>query len=200
MIASEPTTPGQPDPGEATPTGPATPTGSATPTGTADQPVATLRGAGVNADARRVGMVVVAACLLALAGVTIGLFVAGASKNAQITSLRTHGVPVEVTVTKCHGLLGGSGSNAAGYACRGTFEIGGHRYDEAIPGYGLLPPGATIRGVAVPGNPPLFTTAGAAAAEHPSWKVFVVPTVLLVVLVLLLGAVALRVRHVRQPG
>ncbi len=191
MIASEPTTPGQPGSEETDGAGQTVP---------ADRPVSTLRGAGVTADARRVGKVVVAACLVALAGVTVGLFVAGASKNAQITSLRSHGVPVEVTVTKCHGLLGGSGSNGAGYACRGTFEIGGHRYNEAIPGYGQLSPGSSIRGVAVPGNPPLFSTAGAAATERASWRVFILPSVLAVILVLLLGAVVLRIRHVRKPG
>jgi len=89
--------------------------------------VTTLRGAAVDVDARRVARVLVGACLLALAALSATFFVVGASKNAQITDLREHGVPVEVTVTRCLGLLGGSGSNDAGYACRGSFTIGGHR-------------------------------------------------------------------------
>jgi hypothetical protein len=155
----------------------------------------------VNADARRVGIVVVALCLVALAAVTVGLFVAGASKNSQITSLRSHGVPVEVTVTKCLGLLGGSGSNGAGYACRGTFTVDGHRYNEAIPGDTFLPPGAAVHGVIVPGNPPLFSTAGAVATERASWKVFILPTVLLIVLLLLVGIIlAVGRRRAHRPG
>ena len=115
--------------------------------------VATLRGAGVDVDVRRAGRVLVGAVLGALAVLAVVLFVAGAQKNAQITSLRSHGVPVTVTVTGCTGLLGGSGSNAAGYACRGTFSVAGHRYDEAIPGDTLYPPGTPLAAVTVPGDP-----------------------------------------------
>ena len=84
---------------------------------------------------------------------SVALYVAGARKNAQIADLRQHGVPVEVTITGCQGLLGGSGSNAAGYACRGTFTLDGRRDDEALPGNTLLSPGTKVRAVAVPGDP-----------------------------------------------
>jgi len=160
--------------------------------------VSTLRGAGVEVDVRKIGRVVVGACLATLAVLAVVLFAVGANKNAQITSLHRHGVKVRVTVAKCMGLLGGSGSNAAGYACKGTFTLDGQRYEEPIPGNTLYPPGAGIRAVAVPGNPPLLSTARAVAREQASWRVFILPTFLLVVLALLVGTLALRRR--RRPG
>lgn len=161
---------------------------SATPEGTGT----TLRGAGVDVDVRRVGRVVVALCLVALAVLVVVLFVAGVHKNSQINRLRQHGVAVQVTVSGCLGLLGGSGSNPAGYACRGTFTLDGHRYSESIPGNSLRPPGTKVRAVAVSGDPPLLSTAYAVATERASASVFIVPTILLVVLVLLAGALLLR--------
>jgi hypothetical protein len=160
-----------------------------------DKALSTLRGAGVDVDVRRVGRVVGAVCLVALAAVAIALFVAGADKNDEITQLRGHGVAVEVTVTTCLGSLGGSGSNAAGYECKGAFALSGHRYSEDIPGNTIRTPGSTIRAVAVPGNPPLLSTARAVATDRPSWHVFVVPTILIVVDALLVGVVVVRRRH-----
>jgi len=157
--------------------------------------VATLRGAGVDVDVRRAGRVIVGVALVALAVLAVVLFVAGAQKNAHITDLRQHGVPVDVTVTRCTGLLGGSGSNPVGYACRGTFAYGGHRYDVAIPGDTLYASGARLAAVTVPGDTGLFSTAATVAAEHASWKVFLLPAVLLGVLVVLVGALVLGRRH-----
>jgi hypothetical protein len=158
----------------------------------------TLRGAGVEADVGRVGRVIVGLVLVALAVLVVVLFAAGADKNAQITDLRLHGVGVHITVTECRGLLGGSGSNPAGYACQGTFSFEGHRYTEAIPGDTLYAPGTKLRAVTVPQDPGLVSTPGAVASEHASWRVFILPTILLVVLVLLVGALVLRRRQVRR--
>jgi hypothetical protein len=163
-------------------------------TDTSSAALTTLRGAGVDVNVRRVGRVVVALSLVALAVVAVVLLVAGVHKNDQINSLRTHGVPVTVTVSGCLGLLGGSGSNPAGYACRGTFALDGHRYSEDIPGNVLRPPGTKVQAVAVPGNPPLLSTRHAVATERASASVFIVPAILFVVLVLLAGAVVLRRR------
>jgi hypothetical protein len=157
--------------------------------------VGTLRGAGVEVDARRVGRVVVIASLVALAVLVVVLFAAGADKNAQITRLRQHGVRVEVTVSGCLGLLGGSGSNAAGYACNGTFTLDGHRYSDAIPGNTLYRPGTTVRAVTDPSDPGLLSTAAVVANEHPSSTVFILPACLLLVLALLVGAVLRRWRR-----
>jgi hypothetical protein len=104
-------------------------------------------------------------------------------------------VPVPFTVTSCLGLLGGSGSNAAGYACRGTFTLDGHRYDEPIPGNTDHPPGTVLRAVTVPGDPALVRTERDLAGEQTSAKVFVFPTVLLLVLFLLIGVLLFRRRQ-----
>ena len=78
----------------------------------------------------------------------------------------------------CLGLLGGSGSNAAGYSCRGTYTLDGQRYyRRAAPGPRLHRPGSTVAAVAVPGDPgPRLSPASMVdAPKHSSAGVFVVP-------------------------
>ncbi len=179
----------------------ARPPGTATgrPEGTdAERPVSTLRGAGVDVDHRRLGRIAAALVLVALAATSVGLFIAGAHHNQQIDELR-HGVPVDATVTSCLGLLGGSGSNAAGYACRGSYTVDGIRYGEAIPGSTLLRTGSHVRLVAASGDPSLVTTPALLRRDRTSWHVFVVPAILLFLL-LVVGAVAgWRGRRSRSP-
>ncbi len=115
-------------------------------------------------------------------------------KNDQITSLRQHGFPIEVTVSSCLGVLSGSGSNAAGYSCRGTFVLDGRRYSETIPG-STLGPGTTLRLVTVKSDPGLIATVHQAESEHTSWGGFILPSVLLVILAALLGRIAVRSRR-----
>ncbi len=169
---------------------------------TGDDRVSTLRGAGVTTvDRKRLLWLAVVAVILGLVIGSVALYVAGARKNAQIADLRQHGVPVEVTITGCQGLLGGSGSNAAGYACRGTFTLDGQRDDEALPGDTLLSPGTKIRAVAVPGNPGLVSTPAVLAGEHTSEGVYVLPSVLAALAVVtLVAALTLRRRSRRAGG
>lgn len=142
-------------------------------------PVTNLRGAPVDVDLRQVGRVLAVVGFVAVLALAVVLLVAGVDRNGRIDDLRSHGVPVELTVTTCEGLLGGSGSNAAGYACHGTYAIDGHRYDEAVPGDGFRAPGSTVRVLAVPGDPGLLATPGQLAHEHSSAGVFIAPAVLL---------------------
>jgi hypothetical protein len=160
--------------------------------GTPGEPVMALRGASVEVDVRRVGHAVVGTFLMALAATVIVLFVAGIQKNAQITRLHRQGVAVEVTVSGCLGLMGGSGSNLAGYECKGTFTLDGHRFSDAIPGSTFYSPGTTLRAVAVPDDPALLSTPRDMATEHSSWRVFVLPALLLVILGLIAGAVLVK--------
>jgi hypothetical protein len=194
MIAPETKAPRGPDPRKA-----GVAADSAVEVGAPDrsgEPITSLRGAGVQADVRRVGRVAIGLSLVTLAAVAIVLLVAGLQKNAEITSLRANGVPVDVTVSRCLGLMGGSGSNLVGYDCNGTYTVDGHVYTEDIPGNASHAPGSTLRGLTVPGDPTLFSTPGAVAAEHPSWRVFIIPAILLVAVLLLVGALVLRRRHV----
>jgi hypothetical protein len=167
---------------------------------TPGEPVTTLRGARVDVDARRVTRLVAGACLMALAAAVIVLFVAGVQKNAQLTRLRNQGVPVEVTVSGCLGLMGGSGSNSAGYDCTGAFTLAGHRYHEAIPGSALYSPGTRIRAVAVPQDPALLATPRALVTQHASGRVFLLPAVLLALLGLSSATLVLKRGNLRRAS
>ncbi len=157
--------------------------------------VGTLRGAAVDVNPRAVGRVVGALCAAALAVGAVSLVIAGADKNEGITRLHSSGVPVEVTVTGCLGLMGGSGSNLAGYDCSGTLTMAGRRYSEAIPGSALLQPGSKLRVIAVPGDPALMSTVGALKSERASMDVYAVPAGLLTADVVGVGAVLWRRRR-----
>jgi hypothetical protein len=162
---------------------------------TTSAPLTRLRGNTVDIDVRRLGTVIVGICLVTLLILVIVFTIVGAHNNNQINRLRHDGVPVTVKVTGCQGLLGGSGSNGAGYACTGTFAFEGGRHTESIPGSAFYAPGSTVRAVVVPGDPALMTPVDVLAGEHSSWRVFILPAVLLVVLALLAGAVLFRRRR-----
>ena len=164
-----------------------------------DQPVSTLRGAGVNFDVHRVGQVAIGLVLATLAVLVVAFTLAGVHRNDQINRLHHQGVKVNIKVTGCLGLMGGSGSNVAGYACRGNFTLDGVRYNEAIPGNTFFPPGHLLRAVSVPGDPALLSPLAAATAEHASAKVFLLPGILLAVLALMVGALLLRRRRTHDP-
>jgi hypothetical protein len=141
--------------------------------------------------------------LVALLVLTVVFTVVGSRKNQQIDELQQHGVPVTFIVTTCVGLLGGSGSNGAGYACRGTYQLGGHRYAEPLPGDKAYAPGATVRVIAVPRDPSLISTPDIVRSERTSWKVYVLPAVFFALFVLIVTAVGIargRRRRRRQAG
>jgi hypothetical protein len=160
----------------------------------AEARVAPLRGATVQIDRRRLTRVLVAIVVATLAVLVVVFTVVGIDKNHQIDQLHNQGVAVNVTITSCQGLLGGSGSNGAGYACRGTYGLDNRRYNEQLPGTALHAPGTVIRAVAVPGDPALVSPVSVVSAEHSSATVFILPAVLLVLLVAILIVVLLRRR------
>jgi hypothetical protein len=139
----------------------------------------------VNVDTRRAARVAGVVGLLAIAVAAVVLFVAGYQKNAQITSLQTHGVAVDAKVSNCIGLLGGSGSNNAGFNCTASYEFGGRHYKEGIPGNESLATGSTIRGIVASDDPALFSTPATLAREHTSARVYLVPAILVALLLLL---------------
>jgi hypothetical protein len=135
------------------------------------------------------GLIVATLAILVVVFVVVGF-----DKNRQINELRDQGVPVTFTVTSCQGLLGGSGSNGAGYACRGTYHLEGHTYNEALPGTAFFAPGTRIHAVAVPSDPGLVSPVTIAETEHASSRVYLLPLTLFAALVLIVGAVVLRRR------
>ena len=162
---------------------------------TRDQPVSALRGASAEVDPRRVARLGVGLVLATLLILTIVFALVGAHKNQQADALRTHGVPVTYTVSKCVGQLGGSGSNVAGYSCLGSYRIDGRHYAEALPGKTFYQPGARVAAVAVPSDPTLLSVPSIVRNEQASWKVFILPGVFLLLFLLVVAAVALQGRR-----
>jgi hypothetical protein len=105
-----------------------------------------------------------------------------------------------VTVTSCQGLLGGSGSNGAGYACRGSYRLHGTSYNEQLPGTTLHAPGTVVPALAVPGDPALVSPVSVVDAEHSSATVYILPAVFLVLFVVILAVVLLRRRRRGEAG
>lgn len=165
-----------------------------------DQPLTVLRGNGVDIDPRRAARWVLGVCVVALLVVALILLVAGVQKNSQSNTLAHHGVRVDVRVSGCLGLLGGSGSNAAGYVCKGNYTYQGHRYARDIPGNARLAPGSTVRGVIAPGDPGLLSTPSEVAAQPASSGVYVAPALLFLLFVLTLVALILMVRRSRRAS
>jgi hypothetical protein len=163
------------------------------------EPLTRLRGASVNYDARKVARVAIGLCLVTVAVIAVVLTVAGIHNNSQINKLRHDGIPVTVTVTKCLGLMGGSGSNPAGYSCSGSFTIHGIRYVEALPGTAHHEVGSEVAATAVPNDPALVSPDSVLRSEHSSLSVFILPLVLLVVLALLIALIVVVRQRRRDP-
>jgi hypothetical protein len=161
--------------------------------------VGQLRGAGVSVDGRRVGQVAIGIVLVTLLVLSIVFTLVGIHTNQQNDRLHNDGVPVTFTVTGCLGLLGGSGSNAAGYSCQGTYTLHGKTYSEQLPGDAFHRPGSTVAAVAVAGDPALVSPTSIVATEHSSAGVFVLPIILFVVF-LVLVALLLVLRRRRQSS
>jgi hypothetical protein len=164
----------------------------------ADESISTLRGASASVDARHAAQVVVGLILATLAVLGIVFIVVGVNKNNQINELKDHGVPVTFVVSKCLGLLGGSGSNPAGYSCQGSYTIDGRRHFENLPGSSLHAPGSRVRAISVRSDPNLLSTPAIVRSDRASASVFILPAVLLGVGALLGLAVLLRRRRARS--
>jgi hypothetical protein len=137
----------------------------------------------------------IAVVMASLAVLSVVLFAVGADRNSQIDSLKQHGRVLSGRVTGCLGLLGGSGSNDAGYDCSVEYTVTGHHNVENLPDTIFRRPGSVVPAVIIPSGPALIDTATDVTAESASSGVFILPTVVLIAL--LLGAGTLIVR--RRP-
>ncbi len=164
-----------------------------------DDRVAPLRGAGVSVDAARAGRVALALALVAIVIVAAVLLVAGIRKNDQIDSLKADPVPVDLTISHCLALMGGSGSNAAGYECTGTYTFRGQHYSEGVPGSVLYSPGATVHGIVANSDPGLFSTAQTVDSERSSPARVLLPSALLFVTLGCAGWLLVRYRRRGAP-
>jgi len=139
---------------------------------------------------------VVGLVLATLAVLGIVFIVVGINKNDQINELKDQGVPVTYVVSKCLGLLGGSGSNGAGYSCQGSYTVDGRRYFENLPGSTLYAAGVRVKAISVRSDPTLLSTPAILNSERASASVFILPVVLLGLCALL--ALAVLLRHGRR--
>jgi hypothetical protein len=93
------------------------------------------------------------------------------------------------------GNIGGSGSNAAGYTCHGSYRVDGVRYVEIIGSKTTQSPAGTeVRAVADPNRPSTVELASAVARSTSSSSVYVVPSILALVFVVLALALLRRQR------
>jgi len=160
--------------------------------------VGALRGAGVQVDAARIKYVAAVFGLVVVMAVAGVLLVAGIRKNSQIDALKANGVPVELTVTRCLALIGGTGQSPAGYECTGNYVYQGHHYSEGVPGSENLPAGSIVHGIVASDDPGLFSTARTVASERTSVVRVLMPAG---VLALAVGAfVWVVVRHRREAS
>ena len=143
-----------------------------------------LRGADVEVDAHKVAWVALTLILVSLLVLGIVFTLAGVRKNDQIQELRSHAVPIDVTVTSCVGLLWGSGTNFVGYSCTGAYDVAGRRYTSQLPGSEPHARGAVVHAVVVPNDPALISTAALVSTERTSGAVFIMPAVLFSIVVL----------------
>jgi len=163
-----------------------------------DGRVGTLRGAGVQVDSARAARLALIIGLATLIIVGVVLLVAGYRKNSQVDELHSGTLPVQVTIDRCLGLMGGSGSNAAGYECTGSYTVHGRTYTEGVPGSTYYASGATVAGVVPSGDPGLLSTPSVVASSHDSSSLYIVGGLLLAVAAGIIAWLALRRRRGRR--
>jgi hypothetical protein len=148
--------------------------------------VSSLRGPEAQHIGRTFWLVAGILLIVVLASIVTVSFISAANDNARIDRLKSHGVPVVVTVTGCVGNIGGSGSNAAGYTCRGEYRVNGVHYHEVIGSKNSSSNvGSRVRAVADPAQPSTIELATALARSSASASVYVVPGLLALLLVVL---------------
>jgi predicted transcriptional regulator len=124
--------------------------------------------------------------LAVFAVIVVVTFLSAANDNARIGRMKADGIPVTVTVLDCAGNIGGSGSNAAGYTCRGEYSVGGATYHELIGSMTTFAaPGTTVSAIADPSRPSSVVLASAVKKSDASPSAYVAPGLLAVVLIAL---------------
>ena len=160
-----------------------------------------LRGPEVSFNKERGIAVVVVLSLVGLALLALVLTVGVIRNDAQQTRLRHGGIPVTVTVVGCLGQLGGSGTNAAGYTCTGSYSVDWTRYQVPIGGVTTFyATGSKLDGVVDPNEHSSVYTASSVAKMHASWTQWIGPVLLGVAFLVLLVLVLVRSRRAtRSP-
>jgi hypothetical protein len=150
-----------------------------------------IRGGGGIVDTRRLFRVIVGSAIVALAVLVVVLTIEAVHKNSRIDSLQHRGVPVDVTVTSCFGILSGTGITVTSFQCSGSFDLAGRSYNAVIVGSNVNHAvGDVVKAVADPKHPTSISTPSSLVNAHSSWRAFIGPAVLFVPLVLLIAGAA----------
>jgi len=158
-----------------------------------------LRGPDARHISDRFWLVSATVLLVVFAIIVVVTFISAFNDNARVDRMKNHGIPVTVTVTSCVGNIGGSGSNASGYTCRGSYRVNGVRYVEVIGSKSTQSnPGTEVQGVVDPSRRSTVELTSAVRASSSSPSVYFVPVLLAVFFVI--GSVALRRRHRSSPS
>ena len=129
-----------------------------------------VRGAGgVAVDPRRIIQILGVAVSVILVGVTIYLFVATISRNADRDRLRRSGVPVQATVTGCSAIGDGVGMGIEYWDCTASFALSGRTYSAVLNGSRVQrQPGQVLSALVVPGEPSSLSLPGVATRSGRS--------------------------------
>jgi predicted small integral membrane protein len=161
-----------------------------------------IRGADGVVDTRRLFRVLLGSAIVALAALVVVLTIAAAHHNSRIRSLQHRGVPVDVTVTSCLGILSGTGITVTSFQCSGSYVLAGRSYNAVIDGSSTShAAGDVVKAIADPKHPTSLSTPGSLLNEHSSWRAFIGPAVLFLILVLLIAGALWRSRRnsARRP-
>lgn len=151
-----------------------------------DDRATSLRGPAPVSVSRRFWLFAGAFGLAVVAAVLVVSLLSVTNDNARIDRMKTHGIPVTITVTSCIGNIGGSGSNSAGYTCRGDYTVGGATYREIIGSMATFSAlGTTVRGVVDPSHHGTVVLSSAVRNSSASPSRYVAPGLLGIVLVAL---------------
>jgi hypothetical protein len=174
------------------------------PVGTTPDDASYLRGVRVaDVDTGRVVRVLVVVVLIGLMVLAGVLTVSATSQSSRLSKLRDHGVPVALTVTGCLAISSGIGMSVEYWDCRGSYTLGGHRYNEVIGGSRAhLGDGQVVEAIAVPGDPALVSLSTSVSQPRSSFTPYVTPIILAALSVT--GALGLMVwsrrRRSHHPG
>jgi len=162
-----------------------------------DDHATSLRGAEPASVGRKFWLLSGALGVAIVAAVLAASFISITNDNARIDRLKAHGIPVSVTVVACIGNLGGSGSNGAGFTCRGDYRVGATTYHELIGSMTTFSaPGTAVRAVADPSKHSSVVLASALRTLVASPARYVAPGLLTLVLL----ALALALLRVARPS
>lgn len=151
-----------------------------------DERVGTLRGSSAVGVGRSFWLYAGALGLLIVAVAVTISFVSASNDNARIDRMKSHGISVTVTVVSCIGNLGGSGSNGAGYSCRGNYRVDGTTYHEPIGSMTKFSsPGTTVSGVVDPTRYGTVVLSSAIRSSSTSNGVYLAPGLLAAAFILL---------------